>query len=543
MSIWAVMALGIGSMVGAGIFVLLGQTALVVGRDIWLAFAIGGVIALLSGLAYAGLAARYPSDGGIVDFFDLALPRRLAGGLSLLYLLNLAVATAMIAKTFGAYGVKVAAPGASAHLADLAGSAALVVLYILTSAGQRAVGHVEVVMVAIKLAILLMFMTGGLWLLDLDVHSSHAGSSPYGLISSVGITFFAYAGFGMMANTAGNVTNPERVMRIAFPAAIGFTAALYVGLALVVLSAIPPEALAANAETAVAAAAEPYFGRAGFVILSVAALLATASTMNANVYSGNEITRSLAAAGSLAAIFVAFGWRDVMLAVAAAVAVMAVAALITLPAAASARSAPSYGGSLGKILLRREVLGPIAAQAALTGAAFTVIGIWGAPWIASDFQRSTTTQALGLTAMAIAYAAGALASGIVFRLVGAATIPLALALGGALLSIAAFGLVDETWFVPFLVALGLVLSPSPLLTAELREAVPSELSVLAMSLSPMALGFGIFGCQTLSGIIIDAFPYVPGEHPPEAFRSMFGALALAAVVLVTARGSRTGSDP
>ncbi len=60
MSLWSVMAIGIGSMVGAGIFALLGQAALMVGRDTWLAFAIGGGIALLAGYAYAGLSARYP---------------------------------------------------------------------------------------------------------------------------------------------------------------------------------------------------------------------------------------------------------------------------------------------------------------------------------------------------------------------------------------------------------------------------------------------------------------------------------------------------
>jgi amino acid transporter len=301
MSIWAVIALGIGSMVGAGIFALLGQTALVVGRETWLAFAIGGGIALLSGLAYAGLSARHPTNGGIVDFLNLALPHRVAGALSLLYLVNLAVATAMIAKTFGAYGTKLVLPGAPSHVADLVGSGALVLLYVLTAAGQQAVGRVEVVMVAIKLTILLVFMSGELWLLDLDAHGAHAPATPHALIASIGLTFFAYAGFGMMANAAGNVANPARTMRIAFPAAIVFTAALYVGLAFVVLAAIPPEQLAENADTAVATAAEPYFGRAGFVVLSAAALLATASTMNANVYSGNEITRSLAAAGQLPA--------------------------------------------------------------------------------------------------------------------------------------------------------------------------------------------------------------------------------------------------
>lgn len=90
-------------------------------------------------------------------------------------------------------------------------------------------------------------------------------------------------------------------MRIVFPVAICATAVLYIGLSLLVLAAIPPAELKANADTAIATAAQPYFGRSGFVIMSIAALLATASTINANLYSGNEMARSLAEAKQLPA--------------------------------------------------------------------------------------------------------------------------------------------------------------------------------------------------------------------------------------------------
>ncbi len=297
MSLWSVMAIGIGSMVGAGIFALLGQAALMVGRDTWLAFAIGGGIALLAGYAYAGLSARYPSDGGIVDFYNLVLPRWLAGALSVLFLLNLGISTTMIAKTFGAYSVKLG----GGEGANLIGSVAVVALYLLTIVGQRAVGRVEIVLVAVKLLILLSFLVGGLWFLDLDLHRTHQRAPAHTLIASVGLTFFAYAGFGMMANAAGNVANPARTMRIAFPLAILVTCLLYVGLSVVVVGAIQPADLAASADTAVATAARPYFGAAGVTILSLAALLATASAINANIYSGNEMIRSLSSARQLPA--------------------------------------------------------------------------------------------------------------------------------------------------------------------------------------------------------------------------------------------------
>lgn len=65
MNIWNVIALGIGSMIGAGIFALLGQATLAAGRDVTLAFLGAGTVALFSGYSYARLAVRYPSSGGI----------------------------------------------------------------------------------------------------------------------------------------------------------------------------------------------------------------------------------------------------------------------------------------------------------------------------------------------------------------------------------------------------------------------------------------------------------------------------------------------
>src|SRR5215469_16137210 len=109
MSVWGVAALGVGSMVGAGIFTLLGEAALMTGRSVYLSFAVGGAIALLSGYSYARLASRFPGAGGIMEYYDRAFPWRvLSGGLSILYLVGMVIALTMMAKTFGAYAGRLA---------------------------------------------------------------------------------------------------------------------------------------------------------------------------------------------------------------------------------------------------------------------------------------------------------------------------------------------------------------------------------------------------------------------------------------------------
>ena len=101
LGLWNVVSIGIGAMVGAGIFALLGQAALLMEASTWVAFAFGGIVAMFSGYAYARLGASYPSNGGIIDFFRRGLGNGVFSlALSLLYLLTLAVSIAMVARVF-----------------------------------------------------------------------------------------------------------------------------------------------------------------------------------------------------------------------------------------------------------------------------------------------------------------------------------------------------------------------------------------------------------------------------------------------------------
>jgi amino acid transporter len=312
MSLWSVSALGIGSMVGAGIFALLGQAALVAGKEVYLAFLIGGVAALLSGYSYAKLAARYPTAGGIMDYFNAAFPSRVAAGaLSIIYVVTLIVTIAMIAKTFGAYGNRlIFGDGSPKIIADLFASGVVVALVLVNMAGGEAVGRAELVLVGIKLTILVVLMLAGLPTVDPALLAGGESVAFSTLLASVGLTFFAYAGYGMMANAAGSVANPAKTIPRAIFLAIGVVILLYVGLAVVVLGNVSAAELSRFADTAVAQAAKPVLGHFGFVIVSIGALLATASAINATLFSALAISRGLAKEGQLPALFAAPFWRE-----------------------------------------------------------------------------------------------------------------------------------------------------------------------------------------------------------------------------------------
>jgi len=310
MNLWSVASLGIGAMVGAGIFAILGQTAVLAGKQTYVSFILGGLIAALCGYSYAKLSCRYPDAGGISTYFDEAFGAgRVSGTLSLIYLITIAVTVALVAKAFGAYAVALLWGDANRIWIDAFASALVIVLALLNMIGAGLVGKAEVVLVGLKLFILAGLMVVGATNMGHLPAGAMGGSTLTGIVGGVGLTFLAYAGFGMMANAAGSVRNPQRTIPRAIYLAIGVVIVLYVGLAIVVVGNVSPAELVAHSDTAVAEAARPVLGQAGYTIVAIAALLATASGVNAWIFSAMNISVTLANAGQLPRIFSKLVWR------------------------------------------------------------------------------------------------------------------------------------------------------------------------------------------------------------------------------------------
>jgi amino acid transporter len=310
MNVWSVAAMGVGAMVGAGIFALLGVVGLVAGKDTYIAFLLGGIVAILSGYTYAKLAARYPDAGGLTAYFHHAFGTgRLSGTLSLTYLITIAVTIALVAKAFGAYAAPLALGRSSPVWVNAFASAIVIALLLLNIADASLVGKAEIVLVGIKLTILALLMGAGTYGMIGRPQVQHLTPHVLSLISSVGLTFLAYAGFGMMTNAAGRVSNPQKTIPRAIYLAIAIVILLYVGLSVIVLGSVSSSDLKLHAATAVALAAKPVLGQTGYVIVSVAALLATASGVNAWVFTSMQISNAMVKVGNLPHMFAHFVWK------------------------------------------------------------------------------------------------------------------------------------------------------------------------------------------------------------------------------------------
>ena len=327
MNLWSVTAIGIGAMVGAGIFALLGEAAVAAGRATFVAFLLGGVVAQLSGYSYARLAARYPDAGGISTYLDAGFgPGRLSGTVSIMFLLVLAAAIALVAKAFGAYAASLFLGTTSPFWVDLLATAIVVALVALNAGNEAAVGKVEMALVGIKLVILVVLAVAGFTAMVGKPTVEHPGPGFVGLVDTVGLTFLAYAGYGMMTNAAASVARPQVTIPRAIFLAITTVMVLYVALSIVVVGSLTPAELQKYAGTAVAEAARPVLGHTGFVVVAIGALLATASAINGTAYGMMQMSTALAQTGHLPRMFGVPLWggctRGMALSVVALLAVM-----------------------------------------------------------------------------------------------------------------------------------------------------------------------------------------------------------------------------
>ena len=120
--------------------------------------------------------------------------------------------------------------------------------------------------------------------IDFDLLAFSGYPSFTDIIASVALTFFAYLGFSVITFAAGDLRDPTRELPLAMYAALGVTTVLYILISLGVFGTLTVEEAIGYGETAIAEAARPALGEAGFTMMAIAALLATASSVNATLY-------------------------------------------------------------------------------------------------------------------------------------------------------------------------------------------------------------------------------------------------------------------
>lgn len=307
----SVTALGIGSVVGAGIFALLGQVITMAGSRTYLSFIIAGIAALFSGYSYSRLAAAYPDSGGLTDYFKIAFKKKsISGTFSLIYWITSMISICMMAKSFGIYIAKLFPEYADQlMISNTAAGAIIVLLALLNMMKSSDVGNAEILMVGIKMSILSALIIFALAQYDHDQTLIKTTPDNLQFWGSIGISFFAYAGYGIITNAAADVEHPAKTISRAIYLTILIVIGLYVSLAFVILNFIPPESLVKNADTAVAIAADKLMGGWGYFLIYLTAIIAFISGIGATYFSTFRIAYSLSGQKILPQIYHHVFWE------------------------------------------------------------------------------------------------------------------------------------------------------------------------------------------------------------------------------------------
>jgi amino acid transporter len=167
----------------------------------------------------------------------------------------------------------------------------------LNVAGSQAVAKVQTTVVYVVIGILTLF--AAVTIVNMDPHLLAFSGYPRfrDIISSVALTFFAFLGFGVITFTAKDLEEPARQLPRAMYLALGIATIIYVAVALGVFGTLTVEKVISSGGTALAVAAEPSLGKAGYWLMSVTALFATAGATNAGLYPAPGLCEQMAAVG------------------------------------------------------------------------------------------------------------------------------------------------------------------------------------------------------------------------------------------------------
>lgn len=267
------------------------------------AFALAGVVALLTTYSYAKLSVAYPSRGGTVTFLNHAFGVGMfSGSLNVLLWLSYVVMLSLYALAFGSYGATFL-PEAWQTI----GKHVLISLSLITITGLNlfsagVIGKAENWIVGLKVAILLFFVGVGFAGIKTAQIAPGSWSSPVQLAAGGMIIFLAYEGFELIANTARDVRNVTQTLPHAYYTAVGFVIVLYVLVSLVTVGNLAVDKIVAAKDYALAEAARPFLGQAGFTLIAIAAILSTASAINATLYGAARLSYCIARGGELPAM-------------------------------------------------------------------------------------------------------------------------------------------------------------------------------------------------------------------------------------------------
>jgi amino acid transporter/nucleotide-binding universal stress UspA family protein len=321
LGLFSVTMIGVGAMIGAGIFVLTGIAAGTAGPALILSFALNGVVTVFTAMVYAELGSAIPEAGGGYLWVKEGLPGASAFQAGWMSWFAHAVAGSLYALGFGAYLKLVLSElGISINISDgdaLQKILAVAVIFVFIGINFKGVSETGLagnIVTLAKILILLIFVVSGLWVIVknpgfLRKFENFAPQGWPGIISAMGLTFIAFEGYEIIVQAGEEVVNPRKNIPRAVFLSLAIVVPIYVLVAFVSIGAVSPGTniptylwLARHAELGIAEAARQFMPFGTFLLL-VGGLFSTMSALNATTFSSTRVSFAMGRDRNLPNIF------------------------------------------------------------------------------------------------------------------------------------------------------------------------------------------------------------------------------------------------
>ncbi|MEA3487267.1 MAG: APC family permease [Thermodesulfobacteriota bacterium] len=296
LGVWAAASLGIGSMVGAGIFSIFGTASHIAGNAVYVSFGLAGLIILFTVYSYAKLSMRFPSAGGPVEYIAVGLGENVVtGAVHIILWFGYIIGIALFAKGFSNYASTFPIFQSELSFWKLVLEHAVIIFFLfLNFLGSKILGRTELYIVVFKVGILFLFAISGAIVADFRMLSPEKFPEINAIIYCISIVYLAYMGFGVITTSAEDIKDPRVNLPRALYLSVIIVLVIYILVSIAVLGNLSvPEIIKAK-DYVLAEASRPILGHAGFVAIVITAMISTASAINAYLYGGGHVCAVMA---------------------------------------------------------------------------------------------------------------------------------------------------------------------------------------------------------------------------------------------------------
>lgn len=288
-SLFSATALGIGGMMGAGLYSLLGLASSHAGTHVPLAFLVGAIAASFSVYSYAKLGSAFPSSGGAATFTVMSFgPGIISGGINIFQYIAYLIAAALYAAGFVEYTNSLFGGDLSPIALKCITAALILICTFINLLGPSLVGKAEIFAIGLVVISLLVFSAMGFHQADFKTFQMGGGSIE-GIAIAAGILYINFQGFGVVTNSSSAMKSPQKELPLAMFSALVLVTIAYVAVSTAVVVLMPLDSIQVNSGHVLAVAAQIVAGKLGFIVISISALLACAAAVNATIFAASNI--------------------------------------------------------------------------------------------------------------------------------------------------------------------------------------------------------------------------------------------------------------